>query len=103
MPHGGRCTSALLERPVEWMQAGYRDHSLFDGQNARTYRALWVATGLWLMQYYHQTGFPAASQAPATDSCRVSNARHNGHSIAQRDGRSREGRCTSAHRGRSRR
>lgn len=45
--------------PVEWIQSGYGDRSLFEGSNVRTYRALWAATGLWLMQYYHQTGFPA--------------------------------------------
>jgi len=43
--------------PVEWIQAGYGDPSLFEPPNDRTYRTLWLASGLWLMQHYHQTGF----------------------------------------------
>ena len=43
--------------PVEWIRAGYGDRSLFDPSNDRTHRALWLSTGLWLMQWYHGTGF----------------------------------------------
>ena len=43
--------------PVEWIKAGYRDRSLFEPPDHRTYRALWLATGLWLMRWYHETGF----------------------------------------------
>lgn len=43
--------------PVEWIQAGYGDSSLFEPPNDGTYRALWLSTGLWLMQWYHKTGF----------------------------------------------
>ncbi|MEO6043301.1 MAG: aminoglycoside phosphotransferase family protein [Tepidiformaceae bacterium] len=49
--------------PVEWIQAGYRDPSLFDAANDRTYRALWLASGLWLMRWYYETGFQAGVQA----------------------------------------
>lgn len=49
--------------PVEWIQAGYRDRSLFEAPYDRTYRALGLATGLWLMQWYHQTGFLAGVEA----------------------------------------
>jgi len=49
--------------PVEWIQAGYGDPSLFDATNHRTYRALWVANGLWLMRWYYETGFPAGVEA----------------------------------------
>lgn len=43
--------------PVKWIQDGYGDPSLFQPPNDRTYRALWFATGLWHMAYYHDTGF----------------------------------------------
>jgi aminoglycoside phosphotransferase (APT) family kinase protein len=49
--------------PVEWIQAGYRDSSVFAAPNDRTYRALWLATGLWLMQWYHGTGFQPGVEA----------------------------------------
>lgn len=49
--------------PVAWIRAGYRDHSLFEAPNDRTYRALRLATGLWLMQWYHGTGFQSGVQA----------------------------------------
>ncbi len=49
--------------PVEWVQAGYGDDSLFAPPNDRTYRALWLSTGLWLMQWYHGTGFQAGVEA----------------------------------------
>lgn len=49
--------------PVEWIQAGYGDPSLFEPPNDRTYRALWHANGLWLMQWYHQTGFLAGVES----------------------------------------
>jgi aminoglycoside phosphotransferase (APT) family kinase protein len=43
--------------PVEWVQAGYGDPSLFEPPNDRAYRALWLMTGLWRMAWYHTTGF----------------------------------------------
>ena len=43
--------------PVEWIKAGYGDPSLFEAPHDRTYRALWLGIGLWLMQWYYQTGF----------------------------------------------
>ncbi len=49
--------------PVEWIQAGYGDPSVFDATNHRTYRALWFANGLWLMRWYHETSFPAGVEA----------------------------------------
>jgi aminoglycoside phosphotransferase (APT) family kinase protein len=49
--------------PVEWIQAGYGDPALFEAPNARTYRALWLATGLWLMQWYYETGFQPGVEA----------------------------------------
>ena len=44
--------------PVEWIQDGYRDASLFEGPHDRTYRALWLASGLWRMAWYYESGFP---------------------------------------------
>jgi len=49
--------------PVEWIQAGYREPSLFDAPNDRTYRALWLANGLWLMRWYYETGFQPGVEA----------------------------------------
>jgi Ser/Thr protein kinase RdoA (MazF antagonist) len=49
--------------PVEWIQAGYGDRSLFDARNDGVYRALWLATGLWLMRWYHETGFQPGVEA----------------------------------------
>ncbi len=49
--------------PVEWIQAGYRDLSLFEAPSDRTYRALWLSTGLWLMQWYYETGFQPGVEA----------------------------------------
>ncbi|MEO8540229.1 MAG: aminoglycoside phosphotransferase family protein [bacterium] len=49
--------------PVEWIRAGYGDPSLFEAPNDRTYRALWLATGLWLMRWYYQTGFQPGVEA----------------------------------------
>lgn len=49
--------------PVEWIQAGYRDPSLFEAPNDRTYRALRLATGLWLMRWYYETGFQPGVEA----------------------------------------
>ena len=49
--------------PVEWIQAGYGDPSLFEAPNDRTYRALWLAVGLWRMRWYHLTGFRAGVEA----------------------------------------
>lgn len=49
--------------PVEWIQAGYRDPSLFEAPNDRTYRALRLAAGLWLMRWYHETGFQPGVEA----------------------------------------
>lgn len=43
--------------PVEWVQDGYGDPSLFEPPNDRAYRALWLATGLWRMAWYHAAGF----------------------------------------------
>jgi aminoglycoside phosphotransferase (APT) family kinase protein len=43
--------------PVEWIQDGYRDASLFQPPNDRTYRALWLANGLWRLRWYSETGF----------------------------------------------
>lgn len=44
--------------PVEWIQAGYGDPSLFEPPNDRTYRALWLLHGLWYLRHYHVTDFP---------------------------------------------
>lgn len=49
--------------PVEWIQAGYGDPSLFEAPNDRTYRALWRAVGLWRMRWYHTTGFQPGVEA----------------------------------------
>ena len=49
--------------PVEWIQAGYGDPSLFEAPNDRTYRALWLATGLWHLRWYHETGFQPGVEA----------------------------------------
>jgi Ser/Thr protein kinase RdoA (MazF antagonist) len=49
--------------PVNWIQAGYRDTSPFEAPNDRTYRALWLATGLWLMRWYFETGFQPGVEA----------------------------------------
>ena len=43
--------------PVELIQVGYGNDSLFQPPNDRIYRALWLSTGLWLMHWYHRTGF----------------------------------------------
>jgi aminoglycoside phosphotransferase (APT) family kinase protein len=51
--------------PVEWIQDGYRDASLFLPPNDRTYRALWLGNGLWHMRWYHETGF-----GPGVDAAR---------------------------------
>ena len=52
--------------PVQWIQAGYGDQSLFQPPNDRTYRALWLATGLWQMAWYHKTGFQPGVEAAAS-------------------------------------
>ena len=49
--------------PVEWIQAGYGDPSLFEPPNDRTYRALWLLHGLWYLRHYHVTGFPPGVEA----------------------------------------
>jgi aminoglycoside phosphotransferase (APT) family kinase protein len=49
--------------PVEWLQAGYGDPTLFQAPNDRTYRALWIATGLWQMAWYYRTGFQPGVEA----------------------------------------
>jgi aminoglycoside phosphotransferase (APT) family kinase protein len=43
--------------PIECIQERYGDQSLFDAANHRASRALWFANGLWLMRWYHETGF----------------------------------------------
>lgn len=49
--------------PVEWIQAGYGDPSVFEPPNERTYRALWLLHGLWYLRHYHVTGFPPGVEA----------------------------------------
>lgn len=49
--------------PVEWIQAGYGDASLFQPPNDRTYRALWLANGLWRLRWYYETGFQSGVEA----------------------------------------
>jgi aminoglycoside phosphotransferase (APT) family kinase protein len=49
--------------PVEWMQEGYGDPSLFGPPNDRTYRALLVENGLWRIRWYHETGYRAGAEA----------------------------------------
>jgi aminoglycoside phosphotransferase (APT) family kinase protein len=49
--------------PVEWIQAGYGDASLFQPPNDRTYRALWLANGLWRMRWYYESGFQPGVEA----------------------------------------
>lgn len=49
--------------PVEWIQAGYGDSSLFEPPHDRAYEALWLATGLWRMAWYHTTGFRPGVEA----------------------------------------
>ena len=49
--------------PVEWIQAGYGDASLFQPPNDRTYRALWFANGLWRLRWYYETGFQPGVEA----------------------------------------
>jgi aminoglycoside phosphotransferase (APT) family kinase protein len=49
--------------PVEWIQDGYRDTSLLQPPNDRTYRALWIGTGLWRLRWYYETGFGLGADA----------------------------------------
>lgn len=49
--------------PVEWIQEGYGDPSLFDPADDRIYRSVWLANGLWRMRWYHETGFRAGVEA----------------------------------------
>ncbi len=49
--------------PVKWIQEGYGDAAPFDPPDHPVYRALWLATGLWLMQWYHGTGFKPGIEA----------------------------------------
>jgi aminoglycoside phosphotransferase (APT) family kinase protein len=49
--------------PVEWIQAGYGDPSLFEAANDRAYRALWIANGLWRLHWYYETGFHRGVEA----------------------------------------
>lgn len=49
--------------PVEWIQAGYGDAPLLRSPNDRTYRALWIANGLWRMRWYYETGFQPGVEA----------------------------------------
>ncbi len=49
--------------PVEWLQAGYGDPSLFEPPNDRIYRALWLLHGLWYLRHYHVTGFRPGVEA----------------------------------------
>jgi hypothetical protein len=36
---------------------------LFEATNDRTYRALWLANGLWRMRWYYETGFQPGVEA----------------------------------------
>jgi aminoglycoside phosphotransferase (APT) family kinase protein len=49
--------------PVAWIQAGYGDPSLLEATNDHTYRALWLANGLWHLRWYYETGFPPGVEA----------------------------------------
>ncbi len=49
--------------PIEWIQDGYRDTSLFHPPNDRTYRALWLGNGLWRLRWYYETGFGPGADA----------------------------------------
>lgn len=49
--------------PVEWIQDGYGDASLFQPPNDRAYRALWLANGLWRLRWYYETGFGFGADA----------------------------------------
>ncbi len=49
--------------PVEWIRDGYRDASLFQPPNDRTYRALWLGNGLWRMRWYYETSFGLGAEA----------------------------------------
>jgi aminoglycoside phosphotransferase (APT) family kinase protein len=49
--------------PVEWIAAGYRDASMFQPANERTYRALWLGNGLWRVRWYYETGFRPGAEA----------------------------------------
>ena len=49
--------------PVRWIQAGYGEPSLFEPPNDRTYRALWLANGLWRLRWYYETRFPPGVEA----------------------------------------
>jgi aminoglycoside phosphotransferase (APT) family kinase protein len=49
--------------PIEWIQDGYGDASLFEPPNDRAYRALWLANGLWRLRWYHETGFALGADA----------------------------------------
>lgn len=49
--------------PVKFIRAGYGETSPIAGPEDRSYRALWLATGLWLMQWYHGAGFPPGVEA----------------------------------------
>ena len=60
--------------PVEWIQAGYGDRSLFEGANGRLYWAVRVASGLFLMRWYHETGFLPGVEAARDRLLRVTQA-----------------------------
>lgn len=49
--------------PIEWIQDGYRDTSLFQPPNDRAYRALWLANGLWRLRWYYETGLGLGADA----------------------------------------
>lgn len=49
--------------PVEWIQEGYGDPSLFQPPNDRVYRALLLGNGLWRLRWYYETGFPPGVEA----------------------------------------
>lgn len=49
--------------PVQLLMDGYGDTATFEATAGRTYRAAWLATGLWLMRWYHETGFLSGVEA----------------------------------------
>ena len=49
--------------PVEWLRDGYRRGSLLQPPKDPTYRALWLANGLWRLRWYHETGYPPGAAA----------------------------------------
>lgn len=45
--------------PVRFLRAGYRNQAIFAPEHAPFYRALWLLNGLFLLRWYHISGYVA--------------------------------------------